>query len=303
MSAEIPLWLFIELSKVVSGSSAENNKLIQKLERKISAYEDGERGIPIRGRFPLAVTPEFDSLVAHFLGDGSFGGYAQSASYKQKNACARAKFIEQVIHVFGEFAVNKKMCERYWMVRIPKPARDVIRNFCNITETKTLTRRLPIEILDKPRQFRVAALSAFLVDEGYIGESIEMSVGNRLLLTDFRKLAVSLGYSCSPIISKAGHKTANPMFRFRISLRSAKRLLRDVLELGERFPACDLAHKQLELESIVRRQRRGGQKTRDGQTKQKILVLVKGKKVTISWLSKKLCLSRSTLREHLNSLE
>ena len=60
-------------------------------------------------------------------------------------------------------------------------------------------------------------------------------------------------------------------YRLYLSVKSAQRFYDDIFSVVNAFPTCGLVHKSKFLENIVRRQRRGYVKTKDGQTKQKIV--------------------------------
>lgn len=297
-----PLWVLIGLCQLVSGSLNEDNCVSREVEKQVITYRDGERGKNIVGKFPILVSPEFNSIVGHLLGDGTFGGKGKTANYCQKNELGRKRFLEKMRNVFGEFEVNQRAYNGFHVL-IPKPIVDIVRNYYGIVETNCLRRRLPNKFKFATIQGRLAVLTAFIVDEGHVGDSIEICIGNKALLEDFRKLTLSLGYKCSQLTSRAGHKSLNNLFRFRISLKSATKLLNDIKELSKSFPTCDLAQKQKRLELITKRQATNNPKTPNGLTKNKIVELIASGVTTTTFLKENLCLSGSTITEHLRYLK
>lgn len=298
----LPLWVILALCEILTHSRQEEEQMFKKIEPNIVVYKDGEQGKWVKGTFPIEISPELCSIVGHFLGDGSLGIIAHDPRYSQQNIYARKAFLDKVQKVFGTFEVNQQSYNQGHIL-IPKPIGDLIRAYFSIQETSSLKRRLPNKIKSFPRKHRLAALCAFIVDEGHVGDSIEICVSNCGLLEDFRELALGLGYNCSEITSRPGHNSKNPMFRFRISMKSAPKLLHDVKRLEQNHPFCNLAQKQHELEFIVRRQTSKRKKTPDGQTKANIVRLVREGIQTTNKLKTHINICGSALNEHLRHLQ
>ncbi len=298
----IPLWTLIEMTKIASASSDNDNAAMKAIEREVQEIKVSGRGARIRMRFPIQITPEFTAIMAHFLGDGTLGVKYTTASYCQKNELGRAQFVGKLNSVFGTFKVNKKAYKNFH-VMVPKSIADIIREHYQAERAGTLTKRLPPKIHQEPTENRLAALTAFLVDEGSIGDSIEISLANQKLLEDIRQIATGLGCQCSKIGERTGHNSENPLYRFRISLREAKRLLKDIRTLSITHPLCNLANKQPILEFIVQRQCRQLRKSSHGETKEKIKELrAKGIK-KVCQIKEHLNLSGSTISEHLRAMK
>ena len=144
-------------------------------------------------------------------------------------------------------------------------------------------------------------MTAFIIDEGHIGDSIEIYSSNNKLLKDIVEIASSLEYLCmGPRI-----KSKNHIYDFRayISTKSARKFAKDIKEVSKDFPTCDLAHKQPLLDQIVERQNKVFQATKKGVTKIKILELLSGENLTVQKLCKQFKLAPSSMREHLRELE
>ncbi len=300
----VPLWVLNETGKIASGKEFLENEEMRIAEARIEHYQSAGRGIEISGKFPIRVTPEFDAIVSHLMGDGTLGTDKSYASYKQKNGLARRNFLQQLFNVFGIFQINPSF-EKYWQVCIPKPIELLIKMHYGLGDAGCLERRLPPAIKNKPKEHRLAALLAFLVDEGHIGDAIELYSGNRELLQDYQDLAMNLGYNCSKINSRKGNKTPNQIHSFRISLKDSCKLLEDIRALSLTFPNLGLAHKQPVLEEIVFRQsleHHKKNKNKRGETKQKILALAETG-ITTQQLVAKLHVGGQTIREHLAKLE
>jgi len=301
----VPIWVLIETCKILSGTDSAENEEMRVVEAKVEHYQSAGKGVEIRGKFPIQITPEFDAIVSHLMGDGTLGTEKSYASYKQKNEIARRRFLQQLFNVFGEFPTNHSF-EKYWQVCIPKPIELIIKKHYDLGDAGCLERRLPLAMTTKPKEYRLAALAAFLVDDGHIGDAVELYSGNYELLQDYRSLVVGLGYRCSLIHSRCGHRSLNPMHSFRISLKDCRKLLEDVTVLSSRFPTLDFAHKQAVLEEIVFRQslvRECKTKGANEATKRKILGLLEQGTTDTKTLVSRLHVGGQTMREHLQHLE
>ncbi|MBU1198132.1 helix-turn-helix domain-containing protein [Candidatus Micrarchaeota archaeon] len=291
---KIPVWVIIELSRLLDISP-------DHIETKIIGYGNAGRSLFITGNFPIKISPEFDSVVSNFMGDGSFGNIKSLPNYKQKNELGRRIFLTKLYNVFGKFCKNDLAYDTYWQVRIPKIIGEIIKKYYQISPTDSLNRRLPNQMKNKSRNFKIAILASFIVDEGHIGDSIEIYSGNKALLQDYLEIAESLEYRCTEIKKKKGHLTPRPSYRFRISARSSKKILADLEELKQEYPNCSLAHKQKQLEQIVRKQEI--QFKRCQSRKQDILKLLDHEVNTINKLKEILPITGTTISEHLRELE
>ena len=147
----------------------------------------------------------------------------------------------------------------------------------------------------------LAGLNAFIVDEGHIGESIEIYSGNKLLLEDIKEVTQKLGYNTTEIDTKA--EKNGETYRTRISTKDAQAYFQDIQSLTKQFPTCGLAHKQHLLEEIVKRQTRDWKTRPSRETKKMILDLLAKADMDSKELRVKLNICGSTLREHLIPLE
>jgi len=295
----IALWVCLEMCKI-------SEIPLDSLQKNTINYKDGERGKPIcNPKLPIIVSPEFDSIVLHLLGDGCFGGYEKCASYKQKDPDGRRNMYLKLQRVFGGFELNKKEYDESWKILIPSSLVKVIKKYYDIKENaRGLTTRIPQAIMKKDKDHKLASLITFIVDEGHIGDSIEMYSSNKELLEDMEKILDDLGYRHSEVKlkSRKGYKKHKyDHFRLRISLSYARKLLDDIKKLNKKYPTCYLVHKQRYLEEIILRQLKDVK--RDELTKSKILEILSSESLTTKELRKRLVLCGSTIREHLEHLE
>ena len=288
----IPLWA-LEKIALIAGESLE------EIEQNATGVKSGYQGTTVKMAFPIAITPEFDAIVANLLGDGCFSGYGKTASYKQKNEFARRLFTEKLRRCLGKFELNEKQYAGQWKVIIPKIIIECIETVYQFEETDTLSRRVPKEIKTKEKEFRVAFLAAFVLDEGHVNEGIEVYSGNKLLLQDVLEIVEGLGYEATEIRERDGHGSKNCFYRFRIKVQGCKNFLADLDELCKKHPNCGLAHKYEALKFASTRVRH---KTLNGVTREEILKILPEVK-TVKAITRTLKITSSTVREHLKKLE
>lgn len=271
---------------------------LELIEKNIESCEYFGGHYKIKLKIPILVTPELVSLVANLMGDGFVPlecAPSVTSYYKQYDAEALNKFKQKLRNVFGEYL---DACNSEIAVNIPRIYVRIIARYFDIHSFYWHDTRVPEKIKKMPKNFKIAFLSAFIVDEGTVGQSrIAIFSGNEKLLEDIRKIASSLEYECSSILKQ--HATE---YYFLIYMASAGKLLQDVKEVAKDFPTCDLCHKQRKLESMVQIQTREWKQRKIGEPKKLILQALARSPKTASELSNEMFLSESTVRWHLRRL-
>jgi DNA-binding transcriptional ArsR family regulator len=293
----VPLWVLLEISKTLSNRKKNNNYILREIEKNI-IYCCSRAGKPIKIKFPIYMTPELVSIIFHFCGDGHLGGKGKQAHYRQVNKQGLENFIKKLKNCFGKFNINQTALADS-KILIPALIPDFCRHFFKLNNCSWKTARIPKEIKKLDKEFLVAGLTAFLIDEGHIGDSIEIYSSNKELLEDIKEIGNSLGYLCRGPKVKSRNHTKD--FRVYISNKSANKLFEDIKKISAIFPTCDLAHKQDYLQDIVQRQKFKALKK--GVTKNKILKMISKKQLSVREMCKILKISPSSLREHLKFLE
>jgi DNA-binding transcriptional ArsR family regulator len=288
----LPLWAIIELIKKISDG-------LEELESNIELMEYYGGHYKIKPKFPILVTPELISIIAHLMGDGHVPPRnvpSRTSYYKQFTRETLLNFKQKIKNVFGEY---EDKCKSEIRVNIPRIFVRIISDYFEIETFYGDKTKVPEIIKNMSSEFKLAFLVAFMVDEGTIDECrIALFSGNEYLLKGVQELATSLNYDCSEVRIYAPHE-----FVFYIYMSSAKKLLSDINELTKDFPTCSLCHKQTELERIVKIQERGWNQRLRGESKRLILNELKDNLQTSEELSHKLLLSPSTIRYHLRTLE
>ncbi len=287
----IPLWAIIEIS-------SKNKQTLKEVEKNLVDCSSTGRGTPVKIDFPIYLTPELVSIAFHLYGDGHLGGKGKQSHYRQVNKQGLNNFAQKLQNCFGNFKIKISEDSK---VAIPKVISVFLDEYLELGDCHWDKSRISRKIELMSNDFLLAGLNAFIVDEGHIGETIEIYSGNKNLLKDIRKITNKLKYStCN--ISEKQEKTGK-MYRVRISLKNAQKFLNDCKKLETKFSTCGLAHKEHLLKEIVERQNRKWKRRAYGITQEMILDLLSNQNLNSLELRNKLQICGSTLREHLAKLE
>ncbi|MBN2420996.1 hypothetical protein JXB27_01825 [Candidatus Woesearchaeota archaeon] len=232
----IPLWMLIEFSKLKGVAS------LNKIESKIEAYGCGGKCNQItEPKLPIILTPELVSVIFHLMGDGHIGKTGVCSSYRQMNKTGLMQFYTKLTNNFGNFKYSKAEF-RDGRLNIPKTITNFYETYFELSDTDTFKAYLPKNIKSLSRDFLIAGLCAFIVDEGNICDVITIYSKNRKLIEDVREIGIKCGYICYEIKEKYAYGKFD-CYRFNISSKSYKDMYADIKRISKSFPTCDLAQK------------------------------------------------------------
>ena len=246
---KLPIDFVIRLVKFAESNVLCFNLTINELQDKIISYQ-AYHGKYIKPEFqgarklPIQVTPEFESIVYHLMGDGHVKAIG-SGECTQLSDEGRKNFLNKLYNVFGYFEITEKSFSDGRVI-IPRVIIDIICRYYNLNydSFNWNTSKLPLNISSNA-DFKIAGLSAFIVDEGHINNrGIEIYSGNRQLLSEIRTLAVDLGLDCSDLKAKKPNGNSKESYRFRIRKESSKEFLKMVANLKKNYQYCGLAQKE-----------------------------------------------------------
>ncbi|GEM_PF-2518199 len=298
IEVNIPLWVLIEISKLLSDSSSPDNKLMKKAEKEIEYYAASGNSLRVNDpNLPVLFTPEMVSVLFHFCGDGHIGTGTDQSHYRQTNTVNLKNFEKKLRKCFGDFEVriyeNSKLL-------IPRPITQFyIHHFYEGELSSSIG--IPEHIKTLPKKFLVAGLAAFIVDDGHMSDALEIYSKNCELAKDIFQIARKLGYKTS--INKKYRYGKFDTYRLIISLESLPQFYKDIKSLSKEFPTCDLASKMAYLEQFIRRKNRKWDRRPPGKTKELIIKFLEKDLNTANELATKLNIRPASLREHLLHLE
>ncbi len=298
-SINIPLWILIEFSKII----AENNynDFLKQIEKNITSYRGlGKAKSIYNPRLPILLTPEMTSIVFHLCGDGHVGIGEGTSHYRQVNKEGLECFIKKLKNIFGDFELTIFEDSK---VIIPRIITDFYMAYFKLNTLGWDIARIPNEIKNMENDFLLAGLTSFIIDEGHISsDTIEIYSKNKNLISDIRDVSIKLGYNVIGPKEKFRYGKFDS-YRIYISTKSAKKFYNDIEAISKRFPTCKLAHKTKLLGIMIKRQNRPIKKTKDGETKKKILKLLEKSPRTTSQISVAFNIGNSSVREHMEYLK
>jgi len=247
----IPLWLLIEISKILSEENRKNNKIMKEIEKNIEYYTGtGKSHWIINPKLPLYLTPEMISVIFHFVGDGHIGRKKVVSSYRQMNKEGLNNFLRKLQNIFGDFNYPKSEFDN-GRLNIPKIITEFYKYYFKLPNTNTFKAYIPNNIKKLKKEFLLAGLISFIVDEGHIGEVITIYGKNKRLIEDIKEIGIKCGYLCHPIREKYAYGKFD-VYRFSISIKSYDKFHSDILKLSKLFPTCTLVQKQEKLTKRIR---------------------------------------------------
>ena len=173
-----------------------------------------------------------------------------NSSYKQINKIGLNNFLKKLQMVFGDFDYPRKEFDN-GRLNVPKIITEFYLYYFKLPSTNTFESYIPENIKNLKRDFLVAGLISFIVDEGHVGEVITIYGKNKKLMTDIRDLSVKCGYLSHPLREKYAYGKFD-VYRFSISKKSYNKLYEDIKKLSELFPTCNLAQKQEKLTKQIK---------------------------------------------------
>ncbi len=240
----IPLWIIIEFSKLIS--KKDYKEKLKEIEQNIEYYTGTGKSHPItKPKIPLYLTPEMVSVIFHFMGDGHIGRKTVVSSYRQMNKQGLENFLHKLKNIFGEF--NYPISEfKQGRLNVPKIITEFYKHYFKLPNTNTFEAYVPTHIKSYKKEFLLAGLISFIVDEAHIGEVITIYGKNKRLMEDMKEIGIKCGYLCHPLREKYAYGKFD-VYRFSISIKSYSKFYEDINKLSKLFPTCDLAHKMERL--------------------------------------------------------
>jgi len=150
-------------------------------------------------------------------------------------------FLKKLQNIFGKFNYPKGEFEN-GRLNVPKIITEFYLYYFKLPNTNTFEAYVPKNIKKLKKEFLLAGLISFIVDEGHVGEVITIYGKNKRLMNDIREIGIKCGYICHPLREKYAYGKFD-VYRFSISSKDYKKFYKDILELSKSFPTCTLAQK------------------------------------------------------------
>ena len=191
------------------------------------------------------------SVIFHFVGDGHIGKPNVCSSYRQMNKRGLNNFLEKLRNIFGDFEYSQGEYKN-GRLNIPKIITEFYVYYFKLPDTDTFKAYIPDKIKAMNKEFLIASLASFIIDEGHVGEVITIYSKNKRLISDIHEIALKCNYLCHPIREKYAYGKFD-VYRFSISSKSYKDLYEDLENITKSFPTCNLAQKQYLLNQRIQK--------------------------------------------------
>jgi TusA-related sulfurtransferase len=232
-------------------------------------------------------------------GDGHVGIGTDNSQYRQVDKDNLGMFLLKLLNTFGKFRIS--IFEGSKLI-IPRVITDFYRYYFGLSGRSWDTARIPESMKAMPKDFLLAGLAAFIVDEGHVGDFIEVYSKNYQLINDIAEIASNIGYEISCVEKKYRYDKFDS-FRFIIRPKSLCSMNKDLNALESAFPTCSLSNKSEYLRQIVRTKNRGWDRRKFGETKRLVLKFLNRNQSTSRDIAAMSNIRISSMREHLLQLE
>ncbi len=292
----IDLDVLLNLCKMlkIPSSDLQSNIIAYKVKRGHNYIE--------KPKLPIEITPVFDMLVAHHIGDGNVvnpEGRKPYFAYRQFNDTYRNLYIKKIEHVFGSLNYENKYFNNNNTTRIyfPVAGSHLMFNLYgfDVNGFKSETARIPRAILKKNWKHQLSFLTGLIIDEGTIdSDLIAICMKNENLIKDLKKICDNLHYETSL------KKGKNGMTRLYILSGSLEKFYEDYNTLLLEFPEVGLGYKGEKIKQFI--DRMDNPKVYIKGNKNKILRKLSKRDLTANEISTELKITRQGARYLLNEL-
>jgi len=295
----VPLEIFLSicLKLNISRDMLQMNVISYKTARGINYIKN-----PV---LPIKITPIFDMLLAHNIGDGTVinpgNGRLPYFGYRQFNYFYRIQYVKKIENIFGEIQFKENYFETSTRPYCPAVLSSLFFNYYKLRNEDFLSdrARIPKIVFDKGKDSLLAVLIAFIIDEGNVDSTqITINLKNKLLIEDLKEICSTLNYKSK--ITQAKSEIAKGYFRLHILREGMKEFWRDYLKLHTRYPIIDLGWKGEKINNSFKIDKREIIRTKGN--KEIILAILQNEQLSVNQLADRLNMTRQGIRYHIHNL-
>lgn len=276
------------------------------LQENIISYKTG-RGVnyiekPI---LPIKITPLFDMILAHNIGDGTVinpgKGRLPYFGYRQFDIFYRFQYIKLIEGVFGKVKFKTNYLNNSTRPYCPPVLSSTFFKYYNLNDRDFLskTARIPKKIFSKNKEYSLAVLLSFIIDEGNIDSTqITISLKNKALIGDLYRICRILNYKSK--ITERKSELYKDCAYLNILRGGMKRLYNDYLNLKKKYPVINLGFKGEKIKSSFNIYDREIYKTKGNR--EIILAMLKKEPLSVNQLAMRINMTRQGIRFHIHNL-
>lgn len=276
----------------------------EELQKNILAYRSWGSVNSIKSpKLPIEITPVFDMIYAHNIGDGTVSkakGRFPYFAYRQFNEFYRESYQKKIEFVFGNIKRKKETFLDNTRIRCPSVLSSLFFKHYNLDDRSFLsdTARISQKVFDKGKDSLLAVLVALIIDEGHI-DSTQIAIGlkNGLLIDDLKKICDLLGYDASVCRGKGEYFGFDHL---RIKRNGMKKLYEDYLELNNNYPVINLGIKGERIKKSFEISSRGIIRTKGNSNL--IIEILKSENLSVNQIASRINMTRQGVRYHIHKL-
>jgi len=276
-----------------------------EMQRNIIAYKS-RKGVNyiVNPILPIRITPIFDMLIAHNIGDGTVidpkNNRKPYFGYRQCNPNFMSLYVKKIESVFGKLRYNRNKIDTT-RTYFPTVVSDLIFRHYNLNTKSFLSKkaRIPPQLFNKNKESMLAFLLAIIIDDGHVDSNlIVIGLKNTALAQDLERLCNILNYDCS----YKARKMANGIYGYLYILKNGVvKLWNDYLVLKRNYPMVSMGYKEQKIRQSFLIYKRKIIRTK-GNCK-KILNILLNKTYSVNELANLINMTRQGVRYHIHVLE
>ena len=294
----VPLIIYLKIIDSLDVSREE-------FQKSILSYKTGRGKNYIKNPIlPIKIIPIFDMILAHNISDGtvinSGKGRLPYFGYRQFDKHYRELYVKKIETVFGKIIFGKEYSKDSTRPYCPPVLSSLFFKNYNLNEKSFLSRqaRIPKGIFSKGKDYLLAVLIAFIIDEGHVDSTLVLiKLKNRKLTSDLKKICDILQYKSKLIYGKGENIEYGLLYILRPGI---KKLHSDYLQLRKKYSVMDMGRKGLQIENSFKIYAR--KIVRAKGNKEIIFNILRTEKLSVNQLANRINMTRQGVRFHIHNL-
>ena len=289
-----PLHIFLKICKKLNISK-------EKIQEKVVSYKPAHGyNIIEKPILPIKITPIFDMILAHNIGDGTVirsKGRKAYFGYRQFDETFRVGYVKKLEAIFGKIKYKEDYFLKSTRPYCPAILASAFFYYYNLNDGSFLSTsaRLPDKLLNKNKEHLLAVLLGFIIDEGNIDSTaIVIKLKNPKLVNELYFICRKLGYDATATYKEE-------YGNLYIKRKGMKNLFADYNKLLKLYPEINLGKWHQKIKESFDIYNREIYKTRGN--KEIILELIKEKDLTVNQIASQIQMTRQGVRFHIHNLE
>ncbi|MFC1696842.1 hypothetical protein ACFL1H_00765 [Nanoarchaeota archaeon] len=251
-------------------------------------------------KLPVIISPIYDMLVAHHIGDGcltKIKGRQPYFGYTQFNKEIRLLYINKLESLFGKINYKRDYHSNAKQVYCPAVFTNIFLSIYLLKNEDYLENqsKVPKPLFRKNWKYKLAFLLGIILDEGHVDSTlIVIGLKNEILINGLQKICRDLNYFTTL------NKLKDNRYYLYINSKSLVKLYNDYKKLLSEYPEVNLSYKEQRIEEFINRINKP--KIYIKGNKSKILEALIKKDLTVNQLAIKFNMTRQGARYLIKEL-